>query len=137
MMVTQVRRPPHADVIEEVLDRICVMREELLRIQRKLERIKSDDREEETSKRQRRTTMTADGVWQELYKAAVLKTDDEELHKRIQAAKAAIDARLHELQSDDGGTPDERRAISDALAVLNVLRREREARSHDTGSSNV
>ena len=77
--------------------------------------------------------MEADDVWQELYKACLLETDDEKLHKRLRAAKAAIDVQLHELQSDHhGGTPDERQAISDALAVLNVLRREREARSHDT-----
>jgi len=33
------------------------------------------------------------------------------------------------------GTPEERNAISDALSALNVLRREIESRSHDTGSS--
>jgi hypothetical protein len=80
--------------------------------------------------------MEANDVWQDLYKAAVLETDDEKLHKRLRAAKAAIDVQLHELQSNHhGGMPDERQAISDALAVLNVLRREREARSHDTNSS--
>ena len=81
--------------------------------------------------------MKADAVWQELYKAAVLETNDEKLYKRLLAAKAAIDDRLHELQLDHGGAPDERQAISDALAVLNGLRRETEPRSHDTGSSNA
>ena len=81
--------------------------------------------------------MNANYFWQELYKAAVLETDDEQLHKRIQAAKAAIYDRLHILQSDHGGTPDEREAISDALAGLNVLRAELEARSHDTGQQRL
>jgi hypothetical protein len=47
--------------------------------------------------------MKADDVWQELYKAAFLEADDEKLQERIQAAKAAIDARLHQLQLDHGG----------------------------------
>jgi hypothetical protein len=76
--------------------------------------------------------MKVENIWQERYKAAVLETDEKKLHKRIQA-KAAIDARLHELRSDHGGTPDERQAINDALAGLNVLRRETKTRSHDTG----
>ena len=37
-------------------------------------------------------------VWEEVYEAAILETDDEQLQKRIRAAKAAIDDRLHELQ---------------------------------------
>lgn len=68
-------------------------------------------------------------VWEELYSAAALETDDEKLPKRIQAAKASTDARIRELQSDHGGTPAERHAICDALAKLNVLRRELESRS--------
>ena len=131
-------RSPQAHVIEEILDRICVMREEMLIIERRLERIKSDDNEERLLKRQRGGTATkADDVWQELYKAAVLEADDEKLQERIQAAKAAIDARLHQLQLDHGGAPDERQAISDALAGLNILRSELEAGSHDAGSSNA
>ena len=81
--------------------------------------------------------MKADDVWQELYKAAVLETDDKNLPNRIRAAKAAIDDRLHELQFDHGGTPEERQAITDALGGLNGLRRELQTRSHETGSSNA
>ena len=62
-------------------------------------------------------------VWEEPYKAAVLEANRGMLQERLLAAKAAIDARLHELQLDHGGTPEERRAISDALAILNVIRR--------------
>ena len=63
-------------------------------------------------------------VWEEVYKAAVLELDREKLPERVRAAKAAIDVRLHELQLDHGGTPEERQALSDALATLNVIRRE-------------
>jgi hypothetical protein len=68
--------------------------------------------------------MEAHYVWEEPYKAAVLETDRAKLQERVHAAKAAIDDRLHELQLDHGGSPEERIAISDALAALNVLRRE-------------
>jgi len=72
--------------------------------------------------------MKANYVWTEPYQAALLQTADEKLPECLRAAKAAIDARLHELHSDHGGAPDERQAICDALAVLNELRRELEGR---------
>jgi hypothetical protein len=81
--------------------------------------------------------MKAHYVWEESYEAAILETDDKKLPNRLQAAKAAIDNRLHELQFDHGGTPEERQAITDALGGLNVLRRELQIRSHETGSSNA
>ena len=59
--------------------------------------------------------MRADYVWQESYQAAILETDDNKLPNRLQAAKAAIDNRIHELQTDHGGTPEEWQAITDAL----------------------
>jgi hypothetical protein len=70
--------------------------------------------------------MKADYAWNEPYLAAILKTDDAKLPNRLKTAKAAIDARLHELQSDPGGTPEERQAINNALAALYVLRKEEE-----------
>jgi hypothetical protein len=60
-------------------------------------------------------------VWEESYEAAMLGTDDKNLPNLLQAAKAAIDTRLHQLQFD-GGSPEERQAITDALGGLNVLR---------------
>ena len=42
------------------------------------------------------------------------------------AAKASIDARLHEMQLGNGGTTAEREAISDALSKLNLIRSELE-----------
>lgn len=80
--------------------------------------------------------MQADYVWEELYEAAVLETDDKNLPNRLQSAKAAIDSRLREIQLDHGGTPAERQAISDALHGLDVLRKELETRSQAAGSSN-
>jgi hypothetical protein len=79
----------------------------------------------------REETMKAHSVWEKPYEATVVETDGKQLPSRLRIAKAAIDDRLHELQLAHGGTPEERRAISDALADLNVLRRELEARSHD------
>lgn len=78
--------------------------------------------------------MKTDYIWQESYQAAIIETDDGQLPNRLKAAKAAIDNQLHELQLDHGGTPEERLAISDALAGLNVLRKELETRSPEKGS---
>ena len=80
--------------------------------------------------------MRPDYVWDELYKAAVLETDDTKLADRIRAAKGAIDKRLQEILSDHGSTLEERQAISDALAAISVLRRELERRIQED-SSNV
>jgi hypothetical protein len=87
--------------------------------------------------RERGTTMKAHYVWEESYESAILETDDKKLTNRLQAAKAAIDNRLHELQFDHGGAPEERQAMTDALGGLNVLRRELQIRSHEAGSSNA
>jgi hypothetical protein len=68
------------------------------------------------------------------YQAAMVEIDHGKLQECLQAAKAAIDIRLHELQPDHGGAAEERQAITDALHGLNVLRSEFETRSQDTGS---
>ena len=79
--------------------------------------------------------MRAEYAWEEVYKAAFVETDDGLLPNRIHTAKIAIDNRLHELQLDHGGMPEERLAISDALAGLIILRRELERRSSEKRSS--
>jgi hypothetical protein len=81
--------------------------------------------------------MKADYVWEESYKAAILETDDKKLPDHLHAAKGAIDRRLQEMQTHHGGTPKERQAITDALAGLNVIRRELETRSQGTDSSSA
>jgi hypothetical protein len=85
--------------------------------------------------KRRGTTVNKAYSWQVPYEAAMLEIDDAKLTIRLQQAKFAIDTRLHELRTDHGGTAEERQAISDALAGLNMLRRELEARSRDTGST--
>jgi hypothetical protein len=75
--------------------------------------------------------MQDESSWQELYQAAFIETDHRKLPNRISLAKAAIDARLHDMQLGHGGTTEERQAISDALAGLSILRIELEQRSSD------
>ncbi|HEX9137772.1 MAG TPA: hypothetical protein VF905_12630, partial [Nitrospirota bacterium] len=79
--------------------------------------------------------MKADYAWQELYGAAVLETDNGKLAERLLVLKARIDTRLLELQRDQQVTREERQAIRDALKGLDVLRKDLERRSHETGSS--
>ena len=61
--------------------------------------------------------------WQRFYEAAVLETDRKRLPVLIQAAHAAIDARMEQLECAHG-SGEERQAIEDALAGLHVLRQE-------------
>jgi len=63
-------------------------------------------------------------TWQKMYLAAVLETDWAIIEKRIQAADSAISDRLHEFSVNHGGTPEENKAIRDAVNGLAVLRRE-------------
>jgi len=69
--------------------------------------------------------MTQSYGWQRQYEAAILETDRTRLPKLVQDAQAAIDRRLAELQADRQATSEERLALSDALAGLNILRNER------------
>jgi hypothetical protein len=62
--------------------------------------------------------------WGKLYRAAILETDWSKIEERIQAADSAISARLHELSTNHGGTPEEKHRIEDALRGLGLLRRE-------------
>ena len=59
--------------------------------------------------------------WQELYKAAVLELDPEQLRARAEAAEGAISSRA------SLGTQisrDERRSMDDALTALRMLKRD-------------
>jgi hypothetical protein len=62
--------------------------------------------------------------WQRFYEAAVLETNRTELVRRIQAAQAAIEARIAQLHSDHQDSDDERQAIENALAGLRLLGQE-------------
>jgi len=62
--------------------------------------------------------------WHEVYKAAVLETDWSKMEERIRAAGVALHERKNEFDLNHGGTPEENKAIEDALNGLNVLRKE-------------
>lgn len=68
--------------------------------------------------------MTTEYDWQEHYTDALLETDWTAIRMRIQAAESAIQARLHVLSEDHGGTVEERQAIGDAVVGLRFLRKE-------------
>jgi hypothetical protein len=77
--------------------------------------------------------MRSNYPWEDLYRAAIVETDDKRMPTRVHEAKSAIDSRLHDLQFDHGGTPEEREAITDALQGLNVLRQEMTSRTDKDG----
>jgi len=62
--------------------------------------------------------------WQRHYEAALLETDPRRLTRLIKAAEVEIDARVEELRLKHDGSRDERDAIAEALAGLNILRKE-------------
>src|SRR4030095_8546815 len=64
-------------------------------------------------------------AWEKQYLAAMFETDNTPLSERVYTAHAAIASRRQELALDHGGTPDEQRAIIDALQRLFLLSRER------------
>jgi hypothetical protein len=64
-------------------------------------------------------------AWQRPYEAAILETDRTKLPMLIVAAQAAIDARITEIQAKHDATPEERRAIEDAINGLRILVTER------------
>jgi hypothetical protein len=61
--------------------------------------------------------------WEESYKSAMMETDRSKLWERIEEAHTAINRRLQEINAGHDSR-EERYAIRDALAGLNVLRRE-------------
>lgn len=59
--------------------------------------------------------------WQRLYQKAISERDPEQLPEEIARAEGAILFRLKKLTPDESDAA-ERRAISDALATLSVLK---------------
>jgi hypothetical protein len=57
--------------------------------------------------------------WDEAFEVALFETD----RLKVNAAQAAIDRRLQEMNADHGGSSAERYAIQTAQAGLNVLRK--------------
>jgi hypothetical protein len=66
--------------------------------------------------------MPATYKWQEVYKAALLETDWSKIEERIRTAEASLHQSKRELALNHGETPEEKRAIEDALRGLAVLR---------------
>lgn len=65
--------------------------------------------------------MTMSLGWQELYRAALLEAQPEQLRRRIDAAEEAICQRLEELRRAGPDSDEEQRAIADARRALRVL----------------
>jgi hypothetical protein len=63
-------------------------------------------------------------VWQRHYEEAMVETDPRRLARLIKTAEIEIDARMEELRLKHDGTRDEKDAIAEALASLNILRKE-------------
>jgi hypothetical protein len=63
-------------------------------------------------------------TWYGSYRAAILETDWIKLPERLRSAELEIHERQHILSLDHGGTPEERKAIADALNGMKVLRTE-------------
>ena len=68
--------------------------------------------------------METNHTWEQLYKAAVLETDNGKLPQLIDQARTAINARVKEL-SMDGNNPSELQALEQALQSLKVVHQER------------
>ena len=68
--------------------------------------------------------MTTEYVWYEAYHAAILETDWTNMRERLKAAEFEISKRQHVLSMDHGGTPEEQKAIADALKCIKNLQKE-------------
>jgi hypothetical protein len=62
----------------------------------------------------------ADMQWRDLFKAAILELDPEQLQVRVRAAEDAINGRI---SSGIQVSRTERKAMEDALSTLRVLKR--------------
>jgi hypothetical protein len=68
--------------------------------------------------------MSTEYGWFNLYKAAILETDWSKIEEHIQVAENGIKARLHKFSMNHGGTPEENKAMVNALTGLKVLRKD-------------
>jgi hypothetical protein len=65
--------------------------------------------------------MTTSPSWRELYKAALLEVQHEELRRRIDAAEKAIYQRSEELKQNGSHSGEEQREMGDAIRALRFL----------------
>jgi hypothetical protein len=61
-------------------------------------------------------------LWEELYVAAVLESDPNELSKRLDVAQDALRIRWHELRQMPLARDRERQRVEDAIRTLNLIR---------------
>jgi hypothetical protein len=66
--------------------------------------------------------MTENPTWRELYRAALLELQTEELRPRIAAAEKAILQRMLDLRQDDVSSQHEMQDLGDALRCLRALK---------------
>ena len=67
--------------------------------------------------------MTSNVGWREVYRAALLELQPEEMQRRIDAAEKAISQRSEELKQSDNESIEEQQAMADALRALRLLAR--------------
>jgi hypothetical protein len=65
--------------------------------------------------------MTTSPWWRELYRAALLEVEREELRRRIDEAEKAIDQRSDELKRSGSQSGEEQREMADAIRALRLL----------------
>lgn len=63
--------------------------------------------------------------WEHDYLAAILETDDEKLKDMVARAESTLLARVDQLNTDRGGSSEERSSLTTALSGLRKLRSER------------
>jgi hypothetical protein len=81
--------------------------------------------------------LTHDALWQKLWKAATFEFDPIKLHKRIEAAHAAIQQRMAELpRNHDGIAAEEQQAMADAVHSLRRLQKVQFAPSTQASKNN-
>jgi hypothetical protein len=80
--------------------------------------------------------MAMNRSWQELYKAALLEIEPEQLRRRIDAAEKAISQRSDELRQAGSHASEEQTAVADALRALRVLAQS-ECEAHSRAGANV
>jgi ATP/maltotriose-dependent transcriptional regulator MalT len=67
--------------------------------------------------------MTMNLPWREIYRAALLEVQPEEMRQRIDAAEKAIFQRSEELKQTGSASGEEQQAMADALRALRLLAR--------------
>jgi hypothetical protein len=77
--------------------------------------------------------MTTSPSWRELYRAALLEVEHEELRRRIDEAEKAIYQRSEELKRSGNSSGEERQAMTDAIRALRLLAQTECRGSTETG----